>query len=83
MTMFNEFEKQNIAACRVEAFNPNYVEPGQFRMIEVRDAYGNVSERRFVGSEHFVKAMGRPGRRVVSFNTSSGPMTPSGQFIGR
>jgi hypothetical protein len=29
---------------------------------------------KWIGPESFVKQMTRPGRRVVSFNTSNGPM---------
>ena len=83
MVVFNNTEKQLLATARVEAFNPQYVPPGEFRMIAKRDPFGHETERVFIGPEHFVKQMGRPGRRVVSFNTSSGPMTPGGQFIRR
>ena len=31
--------------------------------------------------ESFVKGMGRPGRRVVSFNTPNGPVDASGRFL--
>jgi hypothetical protein len=80
-TAFNNFEKDMLAACRVEADNPAHVPPGQLRKIEERDPYGAVRSIRFVGQEHFTKAMGRPGRRVVSFNTSNGPVSASGQFL--
>jgi hypothetical protein len=33
MVTFNELEKQNIAACKVEAFNPSYVPAGELRMM--------------------------------------------------
>jgi hypothetical protein len=33
--------------------------------------------------ESFVKAMGRPGRRVVSFTTPHGPMDASGRYLRR
>jgi hypothetical protein len=83
MVAFNNFEKMNIEACKVEAFNPNYVAPGEFRMISKRNQFGHETERVFIGPEHFVKQMGRPGRRVVTFNTPQGPMTPGGQYIRR
>jgi hypothetical protein len=28
---------------------------------------------KFIGPESFVKGMGRPGRRVISFRTTDGP----------
>jgi hypothetical protein len=43
------------------------VEPGELRKIERRDEYGQVKFVQFIGSEHFTKQMGRPGRRVTSF----------------
>jgi hypothetical protein len=81
MVTFTELEKQNIAACRVEAFNPAYVTPGEFRMIIKRDPFGHETERVFIGPESFVKQMTRPGRRVVSFNTPNGPVDAGGRFL--
>jgi hypothetical protein len=78
---FNNFERDMLRACVVEANNPAHVPPGELRKIEERDEYGGVKQIRFVGQESFVKAMTRPGRRVVSFNTSNGPVSASGMFL--
>jgi hypothetical protein len=64
---FNNFEQECLKACRTEANNPRHVPPGELRKIEERDEYGQLKTVRFVGQESFVKAMTRPGRRVVSF----------------
>jgi hypothetical protein len=80
-TAFNNFEKDMLQSCRTEANNPAHVPPGELRKIEERDPYGAVRSIRFIGQEHFVKQMGRPGRRVLSFNTSNGPVSASGQFL--
>jgi hypothetical protein len=66
-TAFNNFEKDCLAACKVEANNPAHVPLGELRKIEERDPYGQVRLVRFIGQEHFTKQMGRPGRRVVKF----------------
>jgi hypothetical protein len=75
------FEPQLLAACVIEANNPAHVPPGELRKIEWRDAYGKVIVTDWIGQESFVKNMGRPGRRVVSFNTSNGPVSGSGLFL--
>jgi hypothetical protein len=64
---FDNFEKDCLAACKVEANNPAHVPPGELRKVEERDEYGKVTQIKFIGREHFVKQMTRPGRRVVSF----------------
>jgi hypothetical protein len=61
------FEPQLLNACVVEANNPIHVPPGELRKIEEYDQYGQVKTIKFIGQESFVKAMGRPGRRVKSF----------------
>ena len=80
-TSFNNFERAMLGECRQEANNPAHVPPGQLRKIEERDPYGQVKQIRFIGQESFVKAMVRPGRRVISFNTPNGPVSASGQFL--
>jgi hypothetical protein len=64
-------EPQLLQACVEEANNPNTVTPGEFRRIEVRNPYGQLQMTKFIGPECFVKQMGRPGRRVVSFNRTA------------
>jgi hypothetical protein len=77
----NAIEPQLFAAVEVEAFNPAHVLPGELMSREVIDPYGKTTMIKFVGPECFVKSMGRPGRRVVSFNTSNGPVDASGRFM--
>jgi len=87
MNTFNEFERQNIEACKVEAFNPRYVPPGEFRMIEKRNPYGQVSERVFIGQDSFVKQMNRPGRLVTAWgprrDSTGRPVTQGPTFLRR
>jgi hypothetical protein len=64
MVAFNNFEKDCLAACKVEANNPMHVPKGELREIRERDAYGKLAQIKFIGQEHFVKQMGRPGRRA-------------------
>jgi len=60
-------EPQVLEAAVVEANNPIHVEPGQLRKVEELDDYGKLKTIKWIGKESFVKAMGRPGRRVTSF----------------
>jgi hypothetical protein len=78
-TILNGFVPQLLEAVVTEAFNPNNVEPGEFRKIERRDEYGQVKFVEFIGPESFVKQMGRPGRRVVS---TCCPVDHSGRSCG-
>jgi hypothetical protein len=72
------FEPQLLSTCVVEANNPCHVEPGELKKIEEIDPYGQVKTIRWVGPESFVKAMGRPGRRVQSFRN---PVDHSGNAV--
>src|SRR5262249_56094556 len=60
-------EPQFLQAFEKEANNPAHVPPGELRKIERLDEYGKVKTIDFIGQESFVKAMGRPRRRVKSF----------------
>jgi hypothetical protein len=60
-------EPQLLSAVVIEANNPAHVPLGELRKIEEYDEYGKVRTIKFIGQESFVKAMGRPGRRVKSF----------------
>jgi hypothetical protein len=60
-------EPQLLNACVVETNNPQHVPVGELRKIEELDEYGKLKTIRWIGQESFVKAMGRPGRRVKSF----------------
>jgi hypothetical protein len=72
-------EPQLLAACVTEANNPAHVPPGELKQIEVLDETGRLRMTKFIGQECFVKAMGRPGRRVTSFTTDRGRFDASGR----
>ena len=74
-------ETQLLPAVVVEANNPATVPKGEFRRVDEIDAHGGLRTTRWIGQECFVKQMGRPGRLVVSFNTSNGPVDASGRFL--
>ena len=65
--ILNNLVPQLLNHVVTEAFNPNNVEPGELRKMEVKDEYGQLKFVQFIGPEHFVKQMGRCGRRVTSF----------------
>jgi hypothetical protein len=71
--IFDRFEPELLQAVSRAAYDPSTVPSGQFRKVGEVDSNG-MKMVRWVGPESFVKAMGRPGRRVLSFNTSNGPM---------
>jgi hypothetical protein len=86
------FEPQLMEACVVEAYNPNNVPKGQLKPVKELNEFGQTVSTRYIGQESFVKlpnfgtdiqATGgyRPGRRVVSFNTTNGPMDASGRYM--
>jgi hypothetical protein len=60
-------EPQLLQACVVEANNPCHVPTGELRKVEELDEFGKLKTIKWIGQESFVKAMGRPGRRVTSF----------------
>jgi hypothetical protein len=76
----SQFEDMIYPAARAEAWKSDSVPRGQMRRVEEVDSNG-MKMVRWIGQECFVKQMGRPGRRVVSFNTSNGPMDASGRFL--
>jgi hypothetical protein len=71
--IFDNFEPDLLQAVQRAAYDASSVPPGQFRKVTEVDSNG-MKMVRWVGPESFVKQMTRPGRRVLSFNTSSGPM---------
>jgi hypothetical protein len=75
------FEPQMIAACVTECNNPAHLEPGELRKVERLDEYGKVRCIDWVGRESFVRAMGRPGRKVISFTTDRGRFDASGRAL--
>ena len=72
-------EPQVLTACVAEANNPCHVAPGELRKVEELDDFGKLKTIKWIGQESFVKAMGRPGRRVVSFRTDHGYVDASGR----
>jgi hypothetical protein len=65
-------EPQLLSAAVTEANNPAHVPPGELGKIERLDEYGKLKCIDWIGKESFVKAMTRPGRRVLSFTTDRG-----------
>jgi hypothetical protein len=76
-------EPMVLQAVPVEAVNPMNVPRGEMKKVEEVDPYGQVKVIKFIGQECFVKQMGRPGRRVISFNTPNGPVDAGGRFLRR
>jgi hypothetical protein len=77
----NNIEKLVFEAVPREAYNPANVPRGQLREIKEIDEFGALKVIHHIGQECFVKQMGRPGRRVASFNTPNGPVSASGMFL--
>jgi hypothetical protein len=76
----SQFEDMIFAAAKAEAFRPDSVPDGEMRKV-VRPTANGSEIIEWVGKTSFVKAMGRPGRKVLSFNTAAGPMDSSGRFM--
>ena len=74
------FEQMLLPACKTEAFNPMTVPKGEIREVVKVDANG-LKVRNFIGQDSFVKFIGRPGRRVVSFRTDQGYVDASGRSL--
>jgi hypothetical protein len=66
-----QFEDMIYPAARAAAYSADSVPDGQMRAIEETDKNG-LKMTRWIGKESFVKAMGRPGRRVLSFLHNDG-----------
>jgi hypothetical protein len=60
-------EPQLLREVVVQANNPANVPRGELREIKEFDRTGTLMSSRFIGQESFVKAMTRPGRRVLGF----------------
>ena len=73
----NILDPQICRAVRDEAYNPDTVPRGEFRRVVEKDGNG-AKMIRWVGPQCFVREMGRPGRRVVSFRTDQGYVNASG-----
>ena len=66
---FGIAENQIYTDATTAATNPVDLEAGELRMVTKIDPATGVRSNVFYGKESFVKAMGRPGRRVQSFRT--------------
>jgi hypothetical protein len=75
--IFDNFEPELLQAVQRAAYDPTSVPVGQFRKVTEIAADG-MKIVRWIGQESFVKDMGRPGRRVVSFMTPHGRVNASG-----
>jgi hypothetical protein len=75
--VFDNFEPQLLQAVQRAAYDAASVPPGQFRKV-TEIASDGMKIVKWVGQESFVKDMGRPGRRVVSFQTPNGRVNASG-----
>jgi len=65
--VFEAFEPQIYQACREAAKRPDSAAPGELREVVKVNPLNGHKEITFLGREHFVREMGRPGRLVVSF----------------
>ena len=79
-TALDQLEPELLRRCREAAYRSDSVPKGEMRRIEEIGEDG-LKIVKWIGQESFVKAMGVPGRRVISFNTSNGPMDASGRFM--
>ena len=66
---FGSIESQIYDDAINAAANPVDLEAGELRMVTKQDPTTGVRSNLFYGKEHFVKQMGRPGRRVAAFRT--------------
>jgi hypothetical protein len=66
---FSIAETQVYADAALAASNPADLNPGELREVSKIDPRTSQKTIVFYGKEHFVKQMGRPGRRVQSFRT--------------
>jgi hypothetical protein len=75
--IFDNFEPQLLQEVQRAAYDATSVPPGQFRKV-TEIATDGMKVVKWIGQESFVKDMGRPGRRVVSFQTPNGRVNASG-----
>jgi hypothetical protein len=66
---FGNIEDQIYSDATIAAANPTDLDIGELRMVTKVDPTTGVRSNVFYGKEHFVKSMGRHGRRVTSFST--------------
>jgi len=65
--VFETLEPQVYNACREAASRPDSVPPGEMREVVKINPQNGHKEIHFLGTTSFVRDMGRPGRKVVSF----------------
>jgi hypothetical protein len=70
---------QLLDAVKATVNDPANVPFGEFREIKTVDPRTGYTKTRFIGRDNFVKFMGRPGRRVLSFTTDRGRFDASGR----
>jgi hypothetical protein len=76
------FENLIYPVAKATAYSADSVPHGEMRPIEEKDNNG-LKMIRWIGKESFVKAMGRPGRRVLGFLHNDGHYyNPSGRQTG-
>jgi hypothetical protein len=80
-SVLNVFEQDIYAASKAAASRNDTVPLGEMREVATVDPKNGLKIISFYGQEHFTKQMNRPGRRVISFNTSNGPVSASGSFL--
>jgi hypothetical protein len=66
---FAQIESQIYADAASAAVNPVDLGAGELREVQRHNPVTGHRENVFYGKEHFVKGMGRPGRRVQAFRT--------------
>jgi hypothetical protein len=66
-TIFKNFEGQIYEACKAAATRPDAAAPGELREVVTINPQNGHKEINFIGTQSFVRQMGREGRRVVSF----------------
>jgi hypothetical protein len=69
--VLSQFEDMIYPAARATAYSADSVPAGEMRAIQETDSNG-LTMTRWIGQESFVKAMGRPGRRVLGFLHNDG-----------
>jgi hypothetical protein len=75
-------EPQVFEAIRGLPYDTRTLRPGEEREIPIRMPDGMKMTTFVMGEgDSFIKGMGRPCRKVVSFATDKGPMDASGRFL--
>jgi hypothetical protein len=78
---YDGFEPQLYPKVAAAADRPDSASAGELREVVRVDPKNGHKVHLFFGRESFVKEMGRPGRRVVSFRTDQGFVDASGRGL--